>query len=293
MEYSLIRNECSKDLSVMAMAPVMVAPCLPSPKIILSLSNLDDQPMLRMAFNTLLVYNTCNSSANPVKFPPAADIEDIPPLVIQVTRFSCGGVIVAASFYHCLCDGRGSVQFLKGLAEIARGEVEDTTNEKYLLCSPEGYYGNGFVGTCALSTAQDLVNGSIIHTVKAIRKSKLAILNDRYLRSSIDLLEMNRYKEIDMRAPDRETLIVSDWTRLGFDEVDFGWGEAANACPLRWNGLAHANTFLFLRPPKSKDGVKMLVCLPKVAIKAFGMEIQTSSLSNRLFVGKGGRVFPE
>ena len=31
---------------------------------------------------------------------------------------------MGVSFNHCLCDGRGAGQFLKGLAEIARGETK-------------------------------------------------------------------------------------------------------------------------------------------------------------------------
>ncbi|GLJ29799.1 hypothetical protein SUGI_0588510 [Cryptomeria japonica] len=37
----------------------LVPPCLPSPRGTLYLSNLDNQPAMRMAFNTLLVYEAC------------------------------------------------------------------------------------------------------------------------------------------------------------------------------------------------------------------------------------------
>lgn len=45
----------------------------------------------------------------------------IPPLVVQVTRLRCEGVVLCVGFSHCLCDGLGSSQFLHAWAEMARG----------------------------------------------------------------------------------------------------------------------------------------------------------------------------
>lgn len=51
-----------------------------------------------------------------------AEVEEVPALIFQVTRFNCGGLVVGVSFSHNLCDGRGAAQFLNGVAELARGE---------------------------------------------------------------------------------------------------------------------------------------------------------------------------
>eukprot|EP00253_Pinus_taeda_P018251 PITA_18251 len=58
------------------------------------------------------------------QFPITGEIEEVPPLICQVTRFACGGFVVGASFNHNLCDGRGAAQFLMGLAEITKGEAK-------------------------------------------------------------------------------------------------------------------------------------------------------------------------
>lgn len=41
----------------------------------------------------------------------------------QVTRFQCGGFVIGLQFSHCIADGYGMVQFIKAIADMARGEV--------------------------------------------------------------------------------------------------------------------------------------------------------------------------
>ncbi|XP_023736798.1 3'-N-debenzoyl-2'-deoxytaxol N-benzoyltransferase [Lactuca sativa] len=45
-------------------------------------------------------------------------------LMLQVTRFSCGGFTLGAAVHHVLCDGIGATLFFNAMAEIARGENE-------------------------------------------------------------------------------------------------------------------------------------------------------------------------
>ncbi|WVZ71891.1 hypothetical protein U9M48_020422 [Paspalum notatum var. saurae] len=44
----------------------------------------------------------------------------VPPLVVQVTRLGCGGMILCTAINHCLCDGIGTAQFLHAWARAAR-----------------------------------------------------------------------------------------------------------------------------------------------------------------------------
>ncbi|KAH9290588.1 hypothetical protein KI387_034705 [Taxus chinensis] len=173
--------------------PVMVPPCIPSPKTILQLSAVDNYPAVRgNILDCLLVYNASNTiSADPAtvirealskvlvyyfpfagrmrnkgdgelevdctgegalfveamaddnlsvlggfdyhnpafgkllySLPLDTPIHDLHPLVVQVTRFTCGGCVVGLSLDHSICDGHGAGQFLKALAEMARGEAK-------------------------------------------------------------------------------------------------------------------------------------------------------------------------
>eukprot|EP00253_Pinus_taeda_P016568 PITA_16568 len=54
----------------------------------------------------------------------------------------------------------------------------------------EGYYGNaGYLGCACSATAQEVVNGSLLHAVKMIKKAKTPV-NDECVISSISLVEM-------------------------------------------------------------------------------------------------------
>ncbi|GLJ29803.1 hypothetical protein SUGI_0588550 [Cryptomeria japonica] len=78
-----------------------------------SLSVLGDLDQLKPSFKQLLF-----------RFPFDIALEEVHPMVLQVNQFACGGFVVAVSFHHSVCDGRGVGQFLKGLGEMARGYVK-------------------------------------------------------------------------------------------------------------------------------------------------------------------------
>ncbi|XP_074564886.1 omega-hydroxypalmitate O-feruloyl transferase-like [Curcuma longa] len=53
--------------------------------------------------------------------PGAKNILEIPPLVAQVTKFTCGGFILGLSMNHCMFDGLGAMEFVNSWGETARG----------------------------------------------------------------------------------------------------------------------------------------------------------------------------
>ncbi|KAK2988299.1 hypothetical protein RJ640_011970 [Escallonia rubra] len=48
-------------------------------------------------------------------------ILEIPPLMVQVTKFECGGFVVGLYTNHCILDGFGAMQFMNSWSETARG----------------------------------------------------------------------------------------------------------------------------------------------------------------------------
>lgn len=59
------------------------------------------------------------------------------PLILQLTRFKCGGWVFGTAVHHAMCDGMGSTLFFHAMAEIARGgnemKVEPVWNRSSLL----------------------------------------------------------------------------------------------------------------------------------------------------------------
>ncbi|XP_061373779.1 omega-hydroxypalmitate O-feruloyl transferase-like [Gastrolobium bilobum] len=53
--------------------------------------------------------------------PGATNILEIPPLLIQVTKFKCGGFVLGVNVNHCMNDGLSAMQFVNSWGETARG----------------------------------------------------------------------------------------------------------------------------------------------------------------------------
>ncbi|KAM2107093.1 hypothetical protein ACFX1Q_024112 [Malus domestica] len=53
--------------------------------------------------------------------PGAKNILEMPPLVVQVTKFKCGGFSLGLCMNHCMFDGIGAMEFVNSWGKIARG----------------------------------------------------------------------------------------------------------------------------------------------------------------------------
>ncbi|CAN8251760.1 unnamed protein product [Cochlearia groenlandica] len=75
-------------------------------KIMKAISEIDEPDTLEK-----LVYNV----------PGARNILEIPPVVVQVTKFKCGGFVLGLAMNHNMFDGIAAMEFLNSWAETARG----------------------------------------------------------------------------------------------------------------------------------------------------------------------------
>ncbi|GKU89980.1 hypothetical protein SLEP1_g4046 [Rubroshorea leprosula] len=123
---------------------------------------------------------------------------------------------------------------------------------------PPGYYGNGFVLACAESTVEDLAVGTLRQTVELVRKAKLSLTDD-YVRSMVDLLEDKTVKT-DLTT----SFVISQWAKLGLEELDFGEGK-----PLHMGPLSSDIYCLFLPVTGDIDAVTVLVSMPERVVEKF------------------------
>jgi hypothetical protein len=123
---------------------------------------------------------------------------------------------------------------------------------------PEGYYGNGFVLACAEAKVKDLVAANLHGGVKLVQQAKSSV-SDEYVRSIVDLLD-NKAMNTDLSA----TLVISQWSKLGLEDLDFGEGK-----PLHMGPLTSDIYCLFLPVIGDFNAVRVQMSMPENAVDKF------------------------
>eukprot|EP00253_Pinus_taeda_P033504 PITA_33504 len=136
---------------------------------------------------------------------------------------------------------------------------------------PKNFYGNAISLPCAKTTAGELASKPLSFAVKLIRQAKKGV-NDEYMRSVIDLMELRGRPLFTVVG----TYVVSDCTKIGFEDVDFGWGRPAYGGPAESGVGTVAGLSSFFIPYRNNSGVEGIVvpvCLPPAAMRIFRAEI--------------------
>ncbi|XP_022148537.1 benzyl alcohol O-benzoyltransferase-like [Momordica charantia] len=136
---------------------------------------------------------------------------------------------------------------------------------------PSGYYGNAFAFPAAVTTAGKLSQNPLGYAVELIRKAK-AEMSEEYIKSVADLMVIERRPNLTAVR----SYAVSDVTRAGFDEVDFGWGKAIFAGPAVGGVATVPGLTSFYVPFTNRKGEKGTVvpfCLPAPAMDRFVVQL--------------------
>ncbi|KAI3464914.1 hypothetical protein Pfo_021577 [Paulownia fortunei] len=123
---------------------------------------------------------------------------------------------------------------------------------------PQGYYGNGFVLACAEAKVKELVAPNLHDGVKLVQHAKSRITDD-YVQSMVDSLE-----DPTMRTDLSASLVISQWSKLGLEELDFGAGK-----PLHMGPLTSDIYCLFLPVIGGSEATKVLVSMPESMVDKF------------------------
>ena len=136
---------------------------------------------------------------------------------------------------------------------------------------PRGYYGNAYAISLAVTTARELCENPLEYALELVRKAK-ANVNDEYIRSFIDLVVSKGRPHTTIV----QSFVVSNTARLGFRDVDYGWGKAI------FGGVANifespstSSTSFYIEAMNSKgeDGIMVPMCLPTLAMERFVQEL--------------------
>ncbi|KAK7409958.1 hypothetical protein VNO78_00385 [Psophocarpus tetragonolobus] len=131
---------------------------------------------------------------------------------------------------------------------------------------PQGYYGNGFLLGCAETTVEELVQGNLRHAVNLVQDAKARLKQEDYIRSMVDLLEDKTVKT-DLST----SLVISQWSRLGLEHIDFGHGK-----PLHMGPLTADIYCLFLPVTGDPTAVRVLLSVPEAMLDPFQYHMKLS-----------------
>ncbi|XP_054816160.1 benzyl alcohol O-benzoyltransferase-like [Prosopis cineraria] len=139
---------------------------------------------------------------------------------------------------------------------------------------PAGYYGNGFAFPVAVTTAGELCRNPLGYALELVKKAK-GDVTEEYMHSLADLLVIKGRPHFTVVR----SYLVSDVTRAGFGNVDFGWGKAAYGGPAKGGVGAIPGVASFYIPFKNaqgQEGLVIPVCLPGEAMERFVKELDST-----------------
>ncbi|KAF8724302.1 hypothetical protein HU200_021331 [Digitaria exilis] len=144
-------------------------------------------------------------------------------------------------------------------------------NTRHLLgnIAQQGFYGNCFY-TVAVSAASGEVEAAELAGVVAMVREAKARLPAEFARwAAGELVEEDPY-ELTFAY---ETLFVSDWTRLGFLEADYGWGTPEQVVPFAYHPCMPIA--IIGAPPKPKVGARVMTrCVEEENVQEFREEMK-------------------
>jgi hypothetical protein len=127
-----------------------------------------------------------------------------------------------------------------------------------------GFYGNCYYIMRVASTAGRVATASVTDVVRMIREGKKRLPSEFARWAAGEMAGVDPYQI----TSDYRTLLVSDWTRLGFAEVDYGWGPPGHVVPL--TNLDYIATCILVKPWAHKPGARLITqCVTPDRVTAF------------------------
>lgn len=153
-------------------------------------------------------------------------------------------------------------------AEVRLGFAGSTRHLlHHVLPSVEGYYGNCVYPIAVTMSSEEINNASLVSVMSVIKGAK-----DALSTKFVDWMNGHTESYHNLLL-DYGTMIVSDWSKVGLNEVDFGWGQPKYVFPFNseFNIVAWG---VYLKPPLPKTGIRlMLRCVNEEHSAVFSDEL--------------------
>ncbi|KAL4594563.1 hypothetical protein ACB092_12G027900 [Castanea dentata] len=137
---------------------------------------------------------------------------------------------------------------------------------------PTGYYGNAVVFAVAITMARKLCENPLGYAIELVKTAKANVTME-YVQSYIDFVVIKDKPDVNRV----QCYSPTDVTRVGFEEVDFGWGKAIYGWLANlWNGPnpMPASSYTSFSNGKGKNGIVVSILLPKVTREIFMKELE-------------------
>lgn len=170
---------------------------------------------------------------------------------------------LAAHLWRCICKARG-------LSHDQPTKLYIPTDGRLRLrpTLPPGYFGNALFTSTLTANSGDLQSEAFSDTVQRIRNA-IAGMEDEYLRSAVDYLEMQPNLTALVRGAHTfrsPNLVVGSWTRLPIHDANFGWGR-----PMHMglgSGVFEGNVCI-QRSPTKDNHLSVVICLEAQPMQLF------------------------
>jgi hypothetical protein len=131
---------------------------------------------------------------------------------------------------------------------------------------PKGFYGNCFFPVTVTTSSETLAQASNVEVIKLIQEAKgnLPVEFSKYMKG--DYMKNGE----DPFAPPLiyTTLFTSEWGRLGFNQVDYGWGPPVHIVPIQGSSIIPVGIVGSL--PLPKKGIRLMTwCVEEVHRQPF------------------------
>ncbi|RWW08727.1 hypothetical protein GW17_00027819 [Ensete ventricosum] len=131
-----------------------------------------------------------------------------------------------------------------------------------------GYYGNCIYPITATASSGRVASADLIDVISIIRDAK-ARLPDEFAKWAAGDFKDDPY-EFTLTY---NLLLVTDWTRLGFLDVDYGWGKPLHVIPFAWLDMMAIG--IIGAPPAPQKGTRVTThCVEKEHMQAFLEEMK-------------------
>ncbi|KAL6997574.1 Acyltransferase, partial [Sarracenia purpurea var. burkii] len=137
---------------------------------------------------------------------------------------------------------------------------------------PYGYYGNAVATPGVVAKAKTLCDNELGYAVGLLKEAKSQV-DEEYGRSVTDLMVIK--ERPSYFAWKWRDYVVSDLSRAGFGEVDFGWGNPIYGGTVGVAGTMHPLTiFTRIRNEKGEEVLVTPIELPAAAMERFQDELK-------------------